>query len=82
MELAEREAELALLEPALARAAGGQGGVVVVSGVAGIGKSAVLAAAGMRARRARAAELEGEFGFGIVRQLFEPLLVSAAGAVR
>src|SRR4051794_34587315 len=89
MELVEREAELARLERALARASDGHGGVVVVSGVAGIGKSAVLAAAratpaaaGMRLLRARGAELEGAFGFGLVRQPFEPLLLSATPADR
>jgi hypothetical protein len=83
--LTERDAELACIERNLSRASRGRGGVTVVSGPAGIGKTALLAAAremavssDMRVLRARGAELEGEFGFGVVRQLFEPLLATAA----
>lgn len=79
--LLEREHELEALEALLARAAAGSGGVMVVEGAAGIGKSRLLdaardqaAAAGMRALRARATELETGFPFGVVRQLFEPAL--------
>jgi DNA-binding CsgD family transcriptional regulator len=57
----------------------GRGGLVVVEGPAGIGKTALLGAAGELARQtgleplaARGAELEQAFGFGIVRQLLEP----------
>jgi DNA-binding CsgD family transcriptional regulator len=42
-ELVEREAELEMLAAALAEAAGGRGGIVVVAGDAGIGKSALVA---------------------------------------
>src|SRR5262249_7512967 len=42
-DLLEREAELAVLEAALASARGDRGGVVVVAGEAGIGKSALVA---------------------------------------
>jgi len=42
-ELLEREAELEALRAALAEAAAGRGGVVVVAGEAGIGKSALVA---------------------------------------
>ena len=59
----------------------GAGRLVLIRGPAGIGKSAVLAAVRARAQgmgmvvtRARGAELEGEYAFGVVRQLFEPLL--------
>ena len=55
---------------------------MVVEGPAGIGKTELLAAArGARARApgctpltARGTELERAFGFGVVRQLFEPLV--------
>jgi predicted ATPase len=43
MTLLEREGELAVLQAALAEAAAGRGGVVVATGEAGIGKSALLA---------------------------------------
>src|SRR5262245_3286256 len=42
-ELLEREGELKALDAALAEAAAGRGGVVVVVGEAGIGKSALVA---------------------------------------
>ena len=40
------------------------------------------ASAGMRVLAARGGEFEGEFAYGIVRQLFEPLLASAAPDLR
>jgi DNA-binding CsgD family transcriptional regulator len=57
---------------------------VVVEGPAGIGKSAILAAAwseteqqGFRVLRASGFQLEREFAFGVVRQLFEPMLAAS-----
>jgi DNA-binding CsgD family transcriptional regulator len=80
-ELLERARELEALGALLARVAAGGGGVLVVEGPAGIGKSRLLdaargqaAAAGMLALRARASELESGYSFGVVRQLFEPAL--------
>ncbi|HZB75415.1 MAG TPA: AAA family ATPase [Solirubrobacteraceae bacterium] len=86
--LFEREAELGALEALLGDAAAGRGGVAVVEGPAGIGKTALLSAAvrgtprlGVRALVARAAELERDFPFGIVRQLLEaPVLGAPANA--
>ena len=79
--LLERHAELAAIESALARARAGYGSFVVIEGPAGIGKTALLAAArtgavddGMRVLRSRGTELERDFAFGVVRQLFEPVL--------
>lgn len=87
--LLERDADLARIERALARAADGVGSAAAVWGPAGIGKTSVLAAArevaqrrGVRVLRARGAELEREFGFGVVRQLFEPLLAAAPAGER
>src|SRR5262245_60623413 len=74
--LLEREGELARIGGSLARARQGRGGLVLVEGPAGMGKSALLAdaralaeAAGMQVLRSRGAELEREFGYGVVRQL-------------
>ena len=65
-------------------AAAGRGRLAVIGGPAGIGKSGLLA--DLRARAgdalhvlpARASELEREFGFGVVRQLFEGLVADPA----
>jgi DNA-binding CsgD family transcriptional regulator len=85
----ERDAELARIETAVTRAQGGRGSLLVVEGPAGIGKSALIGAAravseaaGTRALRARGAELERDFAFGVVRQLFEPALAEAPARAR
>jgi DNA-binding CsgD family transcriptional regulator len=87
--LLERERELRCIDAAIAAAREGSGRGVVVEGPAGIGKSAVLAAARIatedgatRFLRARGAELERDFAFGVVRQLFEPVLHEASAAER
>jgi DNA-binding CsgD family transcriptional regulator len=84
-QLLERSEELARIESALAEARSGRGTFVVVEGPAGIGKTALLAAArtaaadgGMRVVRSRGTELERDFAFGVVRQLFEPPLAEAS----
>jgi tetratricopeptide (TPR) repeat protein len=83
--LRERERELAAVERLLARG----GGVLVVEGRAGIGKTAVAEEAGRRAAelghqvvRARGSELEAAFAFGVVRQLFERCLADAGASER
>jgi DNA-binding CsgD family transcriptional regulator len=80
--LLERERELDLLSAAVAAAAGGAAGLVLIQGPAGIGKSRLLAEArtlgeerGLTVRSARGGELEQDFPFGIVRQLYESQLV-------
>ena len=87
--LLERSAELARIESALAAARAGRGTLLVVEGPAGIGKTALLAAtrtsaagAGMRVLRSRGSELERDFAFGVVRQLFEPPIAEATEAQR
>jgi len=82
--LLERTGELARVDGLLAAARAGRGGVVVITGPAGIGKTVLLTEAMERASRAgmlvlagRGGELEGGFSFGVVRQLFEPLLAGA-----
>jgi DNA-binding CsgD family transcriptional regulator len=89
-ELLERDRELARIEAAIAGARDGTGATVIVEGPAGIGKSAILSAARAAAEerdptrvlRARGAELERDFAFGVVRQLFEPALREASASAR
>ncbi|MGH3854043.1 MAG: ATP-binding protein, partial [Pseudonocardiaceae bacterium] len=80
----ERGGELACIEAAVAALGGGRGGVVLIQGAAGIGKSALLCALcefaagqGLQTLTARASELERDFGFGVVRQLLETRVVRA-----
>ncbi len=76
--LLERESELADLDRRVDAVVAGEGGMVLIEGPAGIGKTRLLGEArrlagesGMRILSARAGELEREFPFGVVRQLFE-----------
>src|SRR6516165_669291 len=85
--LLERQGELARIDRLLAAARAGRGGVLVITGPAGIGKTVLVTEAGERASRAgmrvlagRGGELEGGFSFGVARQLFEPLLADAGPA--
>jgi DNA-binding NarL/FixJ family response regulator len=89
VELLERDREQAALAALTAAACGGAGGLVVVEGAAGIGKTALLAAGRVEAQRAgtrvlvaRGSLLEREFAYGVVRQLFEPVLAAAGAAER
>ena len=73
----------------IASAAAGRGATVVLEGPAGIGKTSLLEAAARRAAEAgfdvlsaRGGELERDFAYGIVRQLFEPRLVRAPAGER
>jgi DNA-binding CsgD family transcriptional regulator len=81
--LLERRRELAEIESSIADARSGKGGLLVVEGAAGLGKTRLLeaaraAAADLRVLTARGTELERDYPFALVRQLFEPLL-SAMG---
>ena len=87
--LFDREDDLAAIDAALAEAVGGAGGVLLIEGPAGIGKTVLLdqlrrraSALKMTVRTARGGELERGFGFGIVRQLLEAALVGADAAER
>jgi len=87
--LFERENELERLDGAIEAAAGGAGLIMALEGQAGIGKSSLLTQAvrsakdaGMRVLCARGGELEREFAYGVVRQLFEAPLASAPAADR
>src|SRR4051812_18185566 len=88
-ELLERDAEVEELTAALEEARSGAGGVIVIEGAAGIGKTRLLRvvrevaeAIGMRVLAARGTELERDFPFAIVRQLLEPALAAEAPARR
>src|SRR5262245_8918462 len=76
--LIERDDELAAVDAVIA----GAGSLLAIEGPPGIGKTALLAearrrgeAAGLQVLGARGTELERTFSFGVVRQLFEPLVV-------
>ena len=87
--LLERERELDRLAVRLDAARTGAGGLVVVEGAPGLGKTSLLRAAARAAKqrgfevlRARGAQLEHEWPFGAVRQLLEPVLRSRPPASR
>src|SRR5829696_652251 len=76
--LLERDGELGLIGGLVARVSAGEGGLVVIQGQAGVGKTELLRAAGelgeaegLRVLRARGSELDRAFAFGVVRQLLE-----------
>ena len=82
LELLERDTELATLQSLVASGEAG-GLLLAIEGPPGIGKTALMAeaksrgdGAGMQVLGARGSELERSFSFGVVRQLFEPLLAS------
>ena len=84
--LLERERELAALDSLIDAARDGRAAVALVEGRAGIGQSRLIAAArehateaGMRTLSARGTDLERDFPYGVVRQLFEPLRADADG---
>ena len=88
-ELLERESELGGLAERIGAAKDGRGATVAIEGEAGIGKTALLAAAVERARMermevlgARGGELERDLPYGVVQQLFEPALARATASRR
>ena len=83
--LLEREHELATVQQVILRG----GGVLLIEGRAGIGKTSLLDVAVGQARErgwdclsARGSELEADFAFGVVRQLFERRLAGLAADER
>jgi DNA-binding CsgD family transcriptional regulator len=89
MELLEREGELAMARRLTDGAAEANGALAFVEGPAGVGKSSILRKTvvlaqdrGFDTANARASELEREFAFGLVRQLFEPKLARLGVADR
>ncbi|MQA75072.1 MAG: AAA family ATPase [Solirubrobacterales bacterium] len=79
--LLEREHEVAALDSLISGIDRPGARLALIEGAAGIGKTSLLAAArgtaegeGIRVLAARGSQLEREFPFGVVRQLFEPRL--------
>jgi predicted ATPase len=88
-DLLERDSELAFIDRLIGDARGCTGRVAVTEGSAGVGKTALLAAARdgaaeghMRVLAARGSELERELAFWVVRHLFEAVLARAPEAER
>ena len=88
LDLLERETELAAVAGHITAIPGG-GRLLVIEGPPGIGKSALIAetktlaqGAGWQVLAARGSELERSFSYGVVRQLFEPLVVSLGAEER
>ena len=80
-DLVDRARETAVLRGLVEGTAAGTSSCVLVEGPAGIGKSRLLleaarlaASGGLQVLSARGSQLEQSFGFGAVRQLFEPVL--------
>ena len=77
-QLLERDEEISRLESLLDAADAGSGRLAVVEGPAGIGKTELVAnirgkaaERGMGVFAARASDLESDFAYGVVRQLFD-----------
>ena len=83
--LLDRDREVASLDAVLEGLDRGEAHTLLIEGRAGIGKSRLMAelreraaGAGIRVLGARGSELEREFAFGVVRQLFEPAVADPA----
>ena len=81
MALLERERELTAIDAIVDNVGHGEGGGLLMHGHAGIGKTTLIAAAvgraraaGLRVLSACGGELEQSYAFGVVRQLYDPLL--------
>ena len=88
LDLLERDAELAAVGGLIDAIADG-GRLLAIEGPPGIGKTALLAEAralaqeaGLQVLGARGSELERSFSYGVVRQLFEPLVASQSADER
>nr|WP_107912461.1 AAA family ATPase [Streptomyces chartreusis] len=87
--LFERQTEVEALRAYLSTARTGPGEIVMIMGQPGVGKSRLLDQAhhlvdstAFRVLRGRGVPLEQEYPFGLVRQLYEPLLLQASVAQR
>ena len=87
--LLERDNALARIDQRLRDAIAGRGSFLLLEGPAGIGKTRLVLAAGRHGRElglttlsARGSELEQDFAYGLVRQLFEAPLIAASAPER
>ena len=87
--LHDRAQELARITGRLAQARAGTGGLTVIEGPAGIGKTSLLAAACSQAEEnrmhvlaGRGSELERDYAYGVLRQAFERPLAELDSAER
>jgi hypothetical protein len=87
--LLERDKEFLAIDDAIRAALAGDGTAVVLEGPAGIGKTSLLDAArrraigaGMTVIASHGAFLESDFAFGVVRQLFTPVIAGASASER
>jgi DNA-binding CsgD family transcriptional regulator len=87
--LLERDAEFAAIGRLMEQACAGAGALLVAEGPAGAGKTGLVEAAvqaghvrGMRVLAASGSQLERDLGFGVVRSLFEGVLVHSSPAWR
>ncbi|MGB2711593.1 MAG: AAA family ATPase, partial [Conexibacter sp.] len=87
--LLERERELGELDAVVGETRSGTGRLIVIEAHAGLGKTRLVQAAReagahaqMRVLAARATELERDFPFALVRQLFEPPLAAMPATER
>lgn len=87
--LLERDAALARIDQQLRDAIAGRGSLLLLEGPAGIGKTRLSVTAARRGRElgltilsARGSELEPEFAYGLVHQLFEASVVAASPSER
>lgn len=81
-DIVERDGDLAAIDGVLRDGMAGEGRVVLIEGPAGIGKTRLLREVRTRpglARvlAARGSQLEKEYGFGVVRQLLEPIVAGS-----
>jgi DNA-binding SARP family transcriptional activator len=84
-DLVDRDGELDAIRAAVADLTAGASQLLLIEGPPGVGKTRLLAEArrlaveqGLPVLGARGSQLERTFGFGAVRQLFEPVLVDPA----
>ena len=87
--LLERDAALDRIDRCLRDAVAGNGSLLLLEGPPGIGKTRLVLAAGARGCElglvtlgGRGSELERDFAYGLVRQLFEAPLVAASAPER
>ena len=87
--LFERESDLEAVRETVDAVGGGRGSMVLVCGEAGIGKTRLLhesaglaAAEGLQVLEARGGAVERDLPWGVVRQLFDPMLANLNGPQR